>query len=458
MASIITGITIPDNTDPRGQNIIPSTNVIRDAGDPNSADTVRANPPPVNQNSQQFFLGGIETTTMPKDEVGKIVVDVLRNTSINGVFPTITGGTIDFSLPTSTASEKWSQQNWTGMSMSTYTNNAPTNHSNVAVFSASNSATDESKITSSESKARPVSNSNVEVANSRARSVSDSNVEVANSRARSVSDSNVEVANSRARPISDSKIEVVNSKSTPLTDSDRRVANPMSNALSRRRSNEQAGDVNTVTPLYVKSADGSSAMVVYIHEAHTISIDPDTTVGDNITDSMSSTVIEPSQYFLSGGGVGGGGDQFPFKISVKSGKNPQYKVSYNSSIINGTNGGPYNIVGLNTDKSISQQKFIIAEANVGSEPFKISDSGFTIKEVDANETDEVVINTSGEYPKQTKLRLLIGKITVENLPNNGGKLLRPWQAVTTSFKTAMSFHNAVPVFILLSAPTHQSRI
>jgi hypothetical protein len=454
MASIITGMTVPDNTDPRGQNIIPSTNVIRDAGDPNSADTVRANPPPVNQNPQQFFLGGIETATMPKDEVGKIVVDVLRNTSINGVFPTVTGGTIDFSLPTSTASEKWSQQNWTGMSMSTYTNNAPTNHSNVAVFSANNSATDESKIASSESKARPVSDSNVEIANSRSRSVSDSNVEIANSRSRPVSDSNVEVANSRARPISDSKIEVANSKATPLTDSDRRVANPMSNTLSRRRSNEQAGDVNTVTPLYVKSADGSSAMVVYMHEAHTISIDPDTTVGDTITDSMSGETIAPSQYFLSGGG----GEQFPFKISVTSGKNPKYKVSYNSSIINGTNGGPYNIANLNEDISITSQKFIIAEADVTSAPFKVSDSGFTIKEVDDDETDEVVVDTSGEFLKQTKLRLLIGKITVEDLPNNGGKLLRPWQAVTTSFRTAMSYHNGAAVFILQAAPTHQSRI
>jgi hypothetical protein len=339
MASIITGMTVPDNTDLRGQNIIPSTNIIRDAGDPNSADTVRANPPPVNQNPQQFFLGGIETATMPKDEVGKIVVDVLRNTSINGVFPTVTGGTIDFSLPTSTASEKWSQQNWTGMSMSTYTNNAPTDHSNVAVFSANNSATDESKIASSESKARPVSDSNVEIANSRSRSVSDSNVEIANSRSRPVSDSNVEVANSRARPISDSKIEVANSKATPLTDSDRRVANPMSNTLSRRRSNEQALDVNGVTPLYVKSADGSSAMVIYIQDSHTISVDPNTTAGDTITDSMTNETIAPSQYFLSGGGGGGEDSCSGLKLYVKSIPRSSGKDKKQVWISGGTVGG-----------------------------------------------------------------------------------------------------------------------
>lgn len=448
---------MPDNSDPRGLNLIASANVARDSVDPNSAETVRSapQPPPASPNLQQFFLGGIESTTIPKDEVGKIVVDVLRNTSINGVFPTVTGGTIDFTLPASTASEKWSQQNWTGMTMSAYTNNFPTALNNMAVVSSSNSATDESKIIGSESKSKPLDN-NVEVSNSRSRAVLDSNIDVANSKSRAVSDSNVEVANSRARPVSDSKIEInkstVNSRSTPLTDSDRRVANPMSNSLSRRRSNEQAMDLNGVTPLYVKSADGSSAMVLYIQDSHTISIDPDTTIGDTIKDSMSGDDISPSQYFLSG--EGGEGSQFPFKISVISGQDPKYKVSYNSSIINGTNGGPFTINGLNEEKSISAEKFIVAEASVTSSPFEISNSGFTITEVDASDTDEVKI----ESGKQTKIRLLIGKITVEDIPNSGGKLLRPWQAVTTSFRTAVSFHNGVPVYILQAAPTHQSRI
>ena len=181
MASIITGMSMPDNIDPRGQNIIPSTNIIRDAADPNSADAVRANPPPlINQNPQQFFLSNVETTVMPKDEVGKIVVDILRNTSINGVFPTVTGGTIDFSLPTSTASEKWSQQNWTSASMSTYTNNTPSNHGNVVVSSAINNATGASMIASSESKTRPLLDSNIEVTKSRTIPLIDSNTQIAN--------------------------------------------------------------------------------------------------------------------------------------------------------------------------------------------------------------------------------------------------------------------------------------
>lgn len=191
-------------------------------------------------------------------------------------------------------------------------------------------------------------------------------------------------------------------------------------------------------------------MVVYIQDSHTISIDPDTSIGDTIKDSMKGEDISPSDYFLSG--EGGAGSQFPFKITVKSGDEPKYKVAYNSSIINGINGGPFNIIGLNEDKEITEQKFIIAEATVTSNPFEINSAGFTIKAVGEDETDEVKI----ESGKQTKLRLLIGKITVET--QGTGKLLRPWQAVTTSFRTAVSFHNGVPVYILQVAPTHQSRI
>lgn len=162
-------------------------------------------------------------------------------------------------------------------------------------------------------------------------------------------------------------------------------------------------------------------------------------------------------YILGGGG--GGSDNFPFKITVKnstfgSGVQPSYKVAYNSSIIDGTNGGPFAITNLNTDISFTGTdfKFIVAEAEVTSNPFEVTDAGFTIKDVDEGETDEVVLDAG----KQTKLRLLIGKITVE-VTDNGHKLTA-WQAVTTSFRTAVAFHNGVPVYILQVAPTHQSRI
>ena len=142
-----------------------------------------------------------------------------------------------------------------------------------------------------------------------------------------------------------------------------------------------------------------------------------------------------------------------------SGQAPEYKVSYNSSIINGTNGGPYNIAGLNEDKRIEEQKFIIAEADITSASLTVT-NGFTIKAVDANETDEIKTENENVFgvtrPVQKKLRLLIGKITVETTET--GVKLTPWQAITTSYRTVVGIHNSIPVLILEPAPTHQSRV
>lgn len=162
----------------------------------------------------------------------------------------------------------------------------------------------------------------------------------------------------------------------------------------------------------------------------------------------------------SGSVVSGGGSdiQFPFLITTKdstfgSGVQPSFKVASYSSIINGTNGGPYNITNLNTDINITSQKFIIAEADV---PSNLVITGFTIKAVDAGETDEVVISGSGSTASQSKLRLLIGKVTAET--TDTGVKLTPWQAITTSYRTVNSFYNGVSVLVLEPAPTHQSRV
>ena len=128
-----------------------------------------------------------------------------------------------------------------------------------------------------------------------------------------------------------------------------------------------------------------------------------------------------------------------------------YKYSVGKgSIIDGTNGGPFKISTLESPKSIGSEKFIVAEATVTSDPFKVSDDGFTLKEADANDTDEVKI-TDG---KQEKLRLLIGKVAQD--PESKELSLIAVQGVTTSFKTAVSFHNGVPVYVLQAAATHQS--
>jgi hypothetical protein len=167
-----------------------------------------------------------------------------------------------------------------------------------------------------------------------------------------------------------------------------------------------------------------------------------------------------SSNISSGSVVGGGGSdiQFPFLITTKdstfgSGVQPSFKVASYSSIMDGTNGGPFNITNLNTDISITSQKFIIAEADV---PSNLIITGFTIKAVDAGETDEIVMTGSGETATQSKLRLLIGKVTTETTDN--GVKLTPWQAITTSYRTSNSFYNGVSVLVLEPAPTHQSRV
>ena len=144
----------------------------------------------------------------------------------------------------------------------------------------------------------------------------------------------------------------------------------------------------------------------------------------------------------------------PFLLTVTGGDNPKYKVYVASSIINGTNGGPFAISDLDTDIEFSGTNFIVAEAEVTSSPFEISNDGFTISAIGDNEddTNEVVL----EDGKQTKLRLLIGKIVAETV--NGETSYTVLQAVTTSFKTVVSFHNGIPVYVLQAAPTHQSRL
>ena len=300
-----------------------------------------------------------------REEVGKIVVGVLQNVSINGVYPTVSGSNINFPVLDPPAPSQWAQQNWLGLNLSTSTDNIPTSQSNTAVIGYSSGAVQDSKVAAivsnsqpiadskvgaanagatpvydskievARSIATPISDSKIEASNSRATPVSDSRTETTRSKATPISDSRIEASNSKATPISDSRIEASNSKATPvsdsrtettrsratpvsdsnraadssksspLSDSERVLNDPPSNTLSRRRSNEQAGDTNSVTPLYVRSADGLSAMIVYIQEAHTISVDPSLAVGDVMKDSLSGEGISTNEYFMSGGSSAG---------------------------------------------------------------------------------------------------------------------------------------------------------
>ena len=214
---------------------------------------------------------------------------------------------------------------------------------------------------------------------------------------------------------------------------------------------EVGKEVVQIIPVPVKRADDTDYRMIYVMAKSAVNLETDKSPPETLESPDNDDSFTNQEYWVPLGG--GSGGNHPFKVSVKSGTDSSYKVFLRSSIVNGINGGPFTITGLNEDKPLSTEKFIIAEADVTFNPFKISDSGFTIKEVDAADTDEVKL----EDNKQTKIRLLIAKITVEDM-EGGGKALSAWQAVTTSFRAAVSFHNGTPVYILQSAPTHQSSI
>lgn len=198
-----------------------------------------------------------------------------------------------------------------------------------------------------------------------------------------------------------------------------------------------------------KRGDKGAPQMVYFVTAGYEAIEGEPQPYQNIKSAYGGSDWVPSDYWIPVGSGGGGG--FPFEIIVESGSNPRYKISSNSSIINGINGGPFAINTLDSFKGISETQFIIAEATVTSEPFEITDDGFTIKEAGESETNEVVIDNG----KQTKIRLLIGKILAKPI-EGGGTQLEAHQAAYTSFRSAVNFHNGIPVYVLQAAPTHQS--
>ena len=163
----------------------------------------------------------------------------------------------------------------------------------------------------------------------------------------------------------------------------------------------------------------------------------------------------PAPFIPSGEVIGGGGGEHPFKITGISGEEPKYIVSANSSIVDGINGDAFSITGLGEERPISESKFIVAEAEVTSVPFAVNAAGFTISEVDDANLNEVELAASAT--NQTKIRLVIGRVRVtESEGDPAVKVVTAVQAVTSSFRTSVSFHNGVPVYILQVAPTHKS--
>lgn len=286
------GIITPDNTAPTSGGIGTSAG----GSMPTSGQGLQPNISSGNTNT----TGNI--SSLSKDDVSQVMFDLLKNTSINGVYPTVSGGNMDYSLSTgSKASDEWAKQNWQGPP--TY-NDTPAlirqaiNKSDIVSGDAGqqphNSNIDVAKSSST------VSDSNVDVAKSSS-TVSDSNVDLAKASS-TVANSNVDLAKSGSSSVSDSKIANSTARLPILSDADLAVKDPESNEMSRRAGNERASLMVSQTPLLIFSGDKKSAMVVYVQDSNTISVDPDPedNYPEEIRDSLSGETITEDDYFVSG--------------------------------------------------------------------------------------------------------------------------------------------------------------
>jgi len=123
---------------------------------------------------------------------------------------------------------------------------------------------------------------------------------------------------------------------------------------------------------------------------------------------------------------GRGREQTPFKLSVSTVDNIFYwKVSqFRSSIQDGTNGDAIDLspsgaawtgtdpIKFDTNTEIASTKYIVLQASV-DEFLVITD--WTLAAVDAADAVEVG-DDAGTPPKQNKIRLLIGKVIIDTVP------------------------------------------
>lgn len=147
----------------------------------------------------------------------------------------------------------------------------------------------------------------------------------------------------------------------------------------------------------------------------------------------------------------GSGEAFvhPWKLTTSlDGETMKFKVSSaHSGITDGTNGSAIDIsgAGLDVDVTISAEKYIVLEASVDASLVLTS---WTLVAAALADADEVKIVDNA----QTKLRLLIGKVTV------GDGVATPWQALYSSVRIVNGVLNGTAVKVFAHASTHPSEI
>lgn len=157
----------------------------------------------------------------------------------------------------------------------------------------------------------------------------------------------------------------------------------------------------------------------------------------------------------TGGGGGGGGSSstgafHPFKILVDATASPPSYSIAKGSIQDGTNGAAIDLSGIIETSAAAEAGYVVIEADVDE---YLSITGWT-KTITANAADtaEVRFTTTGEI-RQDKIRLLIGKITLdsEGVPT-------AWQALYSSVRITSGALGGVAGLVFEHAPTVASAI
>lgn len=163
---------------------------------------------------------------------------------------------------------------------------------------------------------------------------------------------------------------------------------------------------------------------------------------DPVQFSYTSDALGVRTYRLTAPGAGGI-FRHPFKITVSFEEaGIKYKVAQ-GSITDGTNGTAISLSGILEENRSASQGYVVLSASVSS-ALVISGWALTI-ESSVENTKEVLI--AGDPPAQTRIRLLLGKITIEE----GQATVT--QALFTSVVISTRLLNGVEVKTFDAAPT-----
>jgi len=281
------GIITPDNTAPASGGIGSSAG----GSMPTSGQGLQPNINSGNTNT----TGNI--SSLSKDDVSQVMFDLLKNTSINGVYPTVSGGNMDYSLSTgSKASDEWAKQNWQGTPPPVPQIEEP------SIQRGAYNQTDAPPPTGAPPPPPPTG-APPPVPQIEEPSIQRGAYNQTDAKSSStVENGKVDPASSDSSSVSDSKLAASDSRAARSNESEQGVKNPESNEISRRAGNERASSMVSQTPLLLFSADKQSAMVVYVQDSNTISVDPDPEdrYPEEIRDSLSGETITEDDYFVSG--------------------------------------------------------------------------------------------------------------------------------------------------------------